>query len=316
MKKSLSYIMPQVEYTGWSAFDMNKPGANGFALIMDFGGGFNPLHFLNPKPVIDLATLVEGQWRRRLKVALIVDMPSHFKGILNTFLMFVKETTRSKIKCVPTMEEGLQELEKMGCDEETLAYAKQSFLARRNRSEKQTYHPIVDYSFFRERLADLNLSEDTDYLTEEVHTRLREAIQEFRIHRWGIPSTCSAQDHAEHRGSRDEHKEGKTVSFEASSRQKGKVDVLPSAAPSRPSLTDLEAPQEEMMDLRESPSGQRGLFTKWGASEGHAATTDASKNGPANPDVLARRPGRCGGGIAACFGGFSSLTRKVVPCAR
>merc|ERR1719188_1338206 len=104
--------MPQVEYLGWSSFDTNKPGAQGFTVLMDFGGGFNPLHFLNPKPIVDLAGLVEGQWRRRLNVALLVDMPASFRGILNIFLSFVKQTTREKIKMVATMEDAVDQLRK------------------------------------------------------------------------------------------------------------------------------------------------------------------------------------------------------------
>lgn len=186
LRNSLAHALPQVEYLGWTAFDLNRPGANGFVVVVDFGGGFNPLHFLNPKPILDLAGLLEGQWRRRLKAALFIDVPGSFNGILNTFLMFVKANTRDKIRVVPSMQEAVKELERMGCDQETFENAQQYLSARRDRAAKPCFHPLVDYSFFRERLADMHLSAESEYITQEVHNRLRDAIQEFRIHRWGV----------------------------------------------------------------------------------------------------------------------------------
>lgn len=194
MKASLGSVIPEVQYVGWTAIDLNKPGAQGFSVVIDFGGGFNALHFLNPKPVIDLAALVEGQWRRRLKVAFLVDMPSSFKSFLTTFLMFFKGNTRDKIHFISGSEETVKELESLGCEEETLETARQYLAARRNPSANQQFHPIIDYSFFRERMAEFGLSQDTSCLTEEAHSRLRDAVQEFRISRWGIPARiCGAE---------------------------------------------------------------------------------------------------------------------------
>mmetsp|Transcript_50489 Transcript_50489/g.132775 ORF Transcript_50489/g.132775 Transcript_50489/m.132775 type:complete len:609 (+) Transcript_50489:33-1859(+) len=289
MKKSLSYVMPQVEYLGWSAFDTNKPGAHGFSVIMDFGGGFDPLHFLNPKPVIDLASLVEGQWRRRLHVALLVDMPVSFRGILNTFLMFVKQSTREKIKMVPTMEDAVEELRKMGCDAETIANTKQFLAERRDRSAKQQFHPLVDYSFFREQLADLTLSEDTEYLTEEMHERLRDAIQEFRIHRWGLPSfathgTATANDARADPENREQHiHQGKRVAFEHGEADKEEKDYSPLPQPivSKRSLSSF-ALQVDMAD--EQPQADMPL----------AITTDAAIR-PVLPGVDRRIVSSCSG---------------------
>lgn len=190
-KKSMGYMLDQFAYAGWSALDTNKPGAHGFSVIMDLGGGFNPLHFYSLKAIFDLAALLEGQWRRRINAILIVDMPASFKVFVNLTLPLLKETTRKKIRIV-TMEEAAQEVVDMGCDDETIAYTKAYLAARRRKSEKPKYSPVIDYSFFRERLAGLQLSQDTEYLTEEMHVQLRGAIQEFRLHRWGIPERQAA----------------------------------------------------------------------------------------------------------------------------
>lgn len=185
-KKSICHVLNQTEYTGWSAMDMNKPGAHGVSIIMDFGGGFSARHFLDVATLKEIASLVEGQWRRRLKVVLLVDIPRVFQSILNMFLAMLKENTRNKIRCV-SLGAAIEELVAMGCDGETVSYSKSYMANRRRKSQMQTYHPIVDYSWFRERLAALKLSQDSEYLIEEAHLELRSAIQEFRVQKWGIP---------------------------------------------------------------------------------------------------------------------------------
>jgi len=341
MRKSLSYIMPQVQYLGWSALDTNKPGANGFSVIMDYGGGFNPVHFLNPKPVIDLASMVEGQWRRRLNVALLVDMPVSFRGILNTFLMFVKQTTREKIKIVPTMEDAVEELRKMGCDAETLAYTQRYLVERRDRSAKQRFHPLVDYSFFREQLADLNLSEDTEFLTEEHHERLRDAIQEFRIHRWGLPSASAAAHRAAASAAHPARSQqlrqppretsptalGKRrVSFDEeqeeipSGREEEEVAPLPRPVMSKRSMSRLtegshdSAPAPAAQSSTSPAAARPALRTRSGGSGGSGGSFGSNR--PAAGRRAAKEAGGCGQGLRLAVRMISDCLRGAVPCCR
>jgi hypothetical protein len=181
------YALEQIEYAVWTSMDLNKPGANGFVAIMDFGGGFSARHFLYPKPVIELASMVEGQWRRRLKVAYLVDIPRSFERFINLFLRMLKKSTREKVRFIGSVEELIVELERSGCDEETLATARSALETRRKHGAKQTWFPLVDHSFFRETLADLHLSQDLESFTEMHHRRFRDAIRAFRIKRWGHP---------------------------------------------------------------------------------------------------------------------------------
>lgn len=147
-------------------------------------------HFLNPKPVVELASMVEGQWRRRLKVAYLVDIPRSFERFISLFLRMLKQSTREKVRFITSVEELIVELERSGCDEETVATARSALESRRKRGAKQTWFPLVDHSFFREALADLNLSQDLESFTEMHHRRFRDAISLFRMKRWGHP--CSA----------------------------------------------------------------------------------------------------------------------------
>jgi len=187
MRASMAYALEQIEYTVWTAMDLNKPGANGFVAIMDFGGGFTARYFLNPKPVIELAGMIEGQWRRRLKVAYLVEIPSSFQRFIQLFLRMLKQSTRAKVRFIASVEELMVELERSGCDEETLATARFALETRRKRGAKQTWFPLVDHSFFRETLGDLHLSQDLESFTEMHHRRFRDAISAFRIKRWGHP---------------------------------------------------------------------------------------------------------------------------------
>jgi len=187
MRKSCYYGLDQVEYLGWTSMDLNKPGANGFITIVDFGGGFNPFHFLNPKPILALAGMIEGQWRRRLKAAYMVEMPPSFQRFMTFFLRALKDTTCSKFHFCSSPEEMLSTLESMGCDEETRETCRLSMVNRREPDARQKWFPVVDHSFFKDKLADLGWSQDLEYLSERHHERLREAIQQFRVWKWGLP---------------------------------------------------------------------------------------------------------------------------------
>ena len=101
-----SYI-PQFEYMLWTAFDLNRPGADGAIVISSYTAGyFNPMYFMNPKPVIALAEMLEGQYRRRLKAAIMVGMPRAFEWILSLLLKAVKEETRKKLVICRTEDEA------------------------------------------------------------------------------------------------------------------------------------------------------------------------------------------------------------------
>mmetsp|Transcript_27548 Transcript_27548/g.53985 ORF Transcript_27548/g.53985 Transcript_27548/m.53985 type:complete len:604 (-) Transcript_27548:112-1923(-) len=185
MRASMGYALEQIEYVVWTSMDLNKPGTNGFVAIMDFGGGISTRYFLDPRPVIELASMVEGQWRRRLKVAYLVDIPRSFERFITFFLGILKQSTREKVRFIGTVDELIVELERSGCDEETLATARSALESRRKSGAKQTWFPLVDHSFFRETLADLHLSQDLESFTEVHHRRFRDAISAFRIKRWG-----------------------------------------------------------------------------------------------------------------------------------
>jgi len=89
----------------------------------------------------------------------------------------------------------IKELQGIGCEPETIAQC-QEYLADRRKpagSVKQRWYPLVDHSFFREKLADLHLNEDTLHVDKNVHSRLRAAVQEFRIWKWGLPETSQVE---------------------------------------------------------------------------------------------------------------------------
>jgi len=86
-----------------------------------------------------------------------------------------------------TPEEAIAELKKFGCDEDTLANFRNYMRERRSLQSPPKWHPIVDLPFFRERMASLDLNQDTPFLSGDAHRRFREVIQEFRIHKWGCP---------------------------------------------------------------------------------------------------------------------------------
>lgn len=192
MKRSIGYYLDQVEYVTWTALDLCRPGnttcnSNGFIELVDFGGGFNFTHFLDPRPCISIAQMLEGQFRRRAQVCIFVEMPSSFETILNTFLQVVKPGTRAKLRYVSSPEEALECFKQMGSSEDTCSRIAAFMAERRNKQVLQTWHPVVDHPFFKERLADLRLTQDTQFFSAAAHKRLREAIQEFRIATWGPP---------------------------------------------------------------------------------------------------------------------------------
>mmetsp|Transcript_12919 Transcript_12919/g.33232 ORF Transcript_12919/g.33232 Transcript_12919/m.33232 type:complete len:453 (-) Transcript_12919:168-1526(-) len=183
LKSSLGSALTHIEYTVWTAMDLNKPGANEFVVIVDLGSGFNPLHFLNPGPLIALAGALEGQWRRRMKATLLIDVPPAFQKIIDLFMSMIKPSTRERIRSV-SAEEAVDALRAMGCDDETMASAERCIDERR-RKTKPAYHPIVDCSFFRERLANFNMGATSEYASPAFHQALRRVVAEWQIHKWG-----------------------------------------------------------------------------------------------------------------------------------
>jgi hypothetical protein len=190
MNQSIGPYLDQVEYVSLTALDLNKPNplsASGFVQFVDFGGGVNITHFLDPRPCIALSQVWESVFRRRTKAVILVEMPKTFQAPLNLFLQLSKHSTRNKMRFCANPEEAVAELRKLGCDEATLAQFRIYMRERRSSGSQPTWHPIIDLPFFRERLADLKLSQDTAVLTPDFHRRFREVIQEFRIHKWGCP---------------------------------------------------------------------------------------------------------------------------------
>merc|ERR1712007_196892 len=112
------------------------------------------------RPLIKLAAMIEGQWRRRLKVAYLVSMPKSAEKLTTWFFSLLKAATREKIKFVATAQEMLVELERLGCDEETMRNCQEAMTNRRRKSGPRKWFPLVDHFFFKERLADLNLDEN------------------------------------------------------------------------------------------------------------------------------------------------------------
>jgi hypothetical protein len=189
MKQPVAKYLDQVEYVCWTAMDLNMPAptcANGFVQLLDFGGGFNFSHFLDPRPCIALAQMWESQFRRRTKAFLIVEMPKTFRTFLSVFVQLSKPSTRNKMQFCASPAEALEELRALGCNEETLARIGGSMEQRRQQAP-QTWHPIVDLPFFTQRLATLKMNQDSEFLSAEHHSQLREAIQEFRVKTWGPP---------------------------------------------------------------------------------------------------------------------------------
>ena len=195
--------LPQFEYCFWTALDLNRPTASGIILISSYTNGyFNPLYFLNPSPLLALAEMLEGQYRRRLKAAIIIGMPRAFNWLLKLLLKAVKEETRSKLVMCDTEEEALQRLSAMhNVDEPTLRRLQASLDNRlqHRRSPKRCglrWSPLVEHPFFEQALAELKLDAQTERITPKIHAGLRRAIHEFRVQHWGtytqrIPSTAS-----------------------------------------------------------------------------------------------------------------------------
>jgi len=190
MKQSVGPYLDQVEYVSLTALDLNQPNpvcASGFIQFLDFGGGFNLTHFLDPRPCIALSQVWESVFRRRTKAVILLEMPKTFQAPMNLFLQLSKHSTRNKMRFCANPEEAIDELKKFGCDEETLVQFRNYMNERRSSQSPPAWHPIIDLPFFRERLASLRLNQDTPFLSGDAHRRFREAIQEFRIRRWGPP---------------------------------------------------------------------------------------------------------------------------------
>mmetsp|Transcript_5844 Transcript_5844/g.9473 ORF Transcript_5844/g.9473 Transcript_5844/m.9473 type:complete len:415 (+) Transcript_5844:52-1296(+) len=183
MRKSFSHYMDHAELLIHLALDMNRPGSHGWIHITDYYG-WNPLLFLSPLPMVKFASWVEGQFRHRLKLAVFVDMPYGASGMLNFMLNFLKPATRDKVR-IFTLEEALIFFRQC-CDEET-ARRIETFLRERrdNAKTKQTWHPIVDLPWFREKLGYLKLSgQEKTILTPEELKLFREHIKTWHQQHW------------------------------------------------------------------------------------------------------------------------------------
>jgi len=154
---------------------------------------------MNPKPVIALAEMLEGQYRRRLKAAIMVGMPRAFEWILSLLLKAVKEETRKKLVICRTEDEALELLRAAhGVDEPTLQRIRASFDNRLQHHRAPNRHalvwsPLVEHPFFEAALADLALDATTDRLTPRIHAHLRKAVREFRLKHWGKKCDASTR---------------------------------------------------------------------------------------------------------------------------
>lgn len=178
MRKSFSHYIDHAELLIHLALDMNRPGNHGWIHITDYHG-WNPLLFMNPVPMARFASWVEGQFRRRLKLAIFVDMPAGAGRMLNFMLRMLKPATRSKVR-ICSFEESLT-LFRERCDEDTARDIERYLRNRREGAdEKQYWHPIIDIPWFREELAQFCLD------GEEKTTLAPEELQIFReaIHAW------------------------------------------------------------------------------------------------------------------------------------
>lgn len=185
MRKAMSAYVDQIEYVIWSALDLSKPGDCRYIAVNFLGGGFNPMHYLNPKPLTSLASFIEGQWRRRLKTVYLVEMSRSFEFVFNLMMGLVKEHTKEKVRLISTAEDMCKELRRIGCDEEMISAWRATVESRRSRSTCQRWFPVIDHPFFKAKLASLKLDQDLEYFTIEHHKRFREAIDEFRVWKWG-----------------------------------------------------------------------------------------------------------------------------------
>lgn len=203
-RASFASYIPQFEYMFWTALDLNRPGATGVIVISSYTNGyFNPLQFMNPAPVLALAEMVEGQYRRRLKAGIMVGMPRAFDWLFKLLLKAVKEETRNKLAICKDEEEVIELLRSThGVDEATLERYRASLQNRLDHRKAPKAHalrwsPLIEHPFFEAALADLGLDAQTDRITPAVHARLRRAVHEFRLQHWGaltqrVPAMISA----------------------------------------------------------------------------------------------------------------------------
>lgn len=183
MRKSFSHYMDHAELLIHIALDMNAPGAHGWIHITDYYG-WSPLLFLNPAPMAKFASWVEGQFRRRLKLAIFVDMPYGADKMLKFMISFLKPATRAKI-WIGTLDEALLLLRER-CSEDTARRIESYMRNRReDRSAKQHWHPVIDLPWFRQRLKDLRFDgEEKTVLHPRDLQIFSEAIDEWRQLNW------------------------------------------------------------------------------------------------------------------------------------
>jgi hypothetical protein len=184
---SFTSYMPQFEYIVNTALDLNAPGASGFIIISHYPGGyFNPLQFLNPSGILQLGVMLETQFRRRLKAAIMVSMPRAFEPLINMVLKVAKKATREKVLVARTEGDCIEMLrEQFHVDAPTLARLS---AALDNRTEHrlrgsrvvQTWFPVLDHPYFHGKLEALNLaSTTTTRVTAEMHAAIRTAVREW-----------------------------------------------------------------------------------------------------------------------------------------
>ena len=83
-RAAFTQYMPQFEYVVNTALDLCTGTSRNFIIISHYPDGyFDPLKFLNPAALLELASMLESQFRRRLKAAIMVGMPRSFQKLFN-----------------------------------------------------------------------------------------------------------------------------------------------------------------------------------------------------------------------------------------
>jgi len=189
LSASFGEMLDHFEYVYWNALDLNKPGAIGVVFIIDVGGGFNWKQFLSMKAVIDTVNFLKNCVHGRMAALYMVDMPSSFQGIYNAVAATAAADTRERIKCISGVDGLVEALQQLDVDVATTDYFRSFMLQRRDRAAAQTWNPVIDVPFFLERFPSLILNADTPSITADFHNEFRDAVLQFRLHKWGLPDS-------------------------------------------------------------------------------------------------------------------------------
>ena len=186
-QKSFSRYLPQFEYVVNTALDLNAPSATGFIILSHYPCGyFNPMLWLDPRPLLDLAAMLESQFRRRLKAAIMIGMPRSFERLFSVLAKATKAETRQKLRMAATEADAIRLLRESYVVDEPTLHRIEGFLAnrvshRQSRAVQQEWAPVLDHPFFAADTDALRLNSATPAITAQIHRALRSAV-----HRWHL----------------------------------------------------------------------------------------------------------------------------------